>query len=216
MAEQSGRSWPDRQTREQRLDAAVMTLIANSRDRRAGLATVAGIKQGYMALLLAPMALWLTAAVLDRAVAEALDAMAGDQAYVPSAGDFLGFCRLAKSALEDEAERAARLARPALPGPALHPPPDSWARKTPEERRAFAERHIAIGKLRARHGRLLARDGTADDHGFAGEQIAAVVDELQRTGWGTGPLATDARRATDRLFAPADDARDAPDERTDR
>lgn len=142
---------------------------------------------------------WIGDAVLVRAVTETLETVAGK---LPDVAEFRAICQYAKRALDIEAERAAQdLARPALMGPPAAPQ-GRWATLTPDQKAAFAERHIAIGKLRYRRGRLL-NGGDPHAHEFTEADIAAVVAEMRSGSAPVGPIARDAARVAARA-APND------------
>lgn len=130
----------------------------------------------------------VTDAVFERAVAWTLK---DRRIYMPPVGEFLAICDFVVGELEREAERARQdLARPALAAPAAVAPKDErwWSRTPPAVRTAFLRRHVAIGKLRARTGRLLQPHSGAEDHGFTEQEIAAVLAEMDAGTASKGPL----------------------------
>jgi hypothetical protein len=104
---------------------------------------------------------WITDAVFRRAVQETLDTV---QRFLPGTAEFLAICEFVKG----EIERAAHKALPP-------PQPVVGGRRSNDE----LLRHIATGKLRARHGTLLAA-GDPDAHEFSDQEIDALLDEMSR------------------------------------
>jgi hypothetical protein len=91
--------------------------------------------------------------------------------YLPAPAAALDFFRLAQQKIERETQKA-------LPPPA--PVTQSaWDKKSGPERVAFFERHVAIGKLRARAGKTdLNVPFEADE-----SEIAEVVAQMRRRGF---------------------------------
>jgi hypothetical protein len=104
---------------------------------------------------------WITDAVFRRAVQETLDTV---QRFLPGTAEFLAICDFAKG----EIERAAHKALPP-------PPPEPVVGGRPSNDELL--RPIAIGKLRARRGPLLAA-GDPEAHEFSDQEIDAVLGEL--------------------------------------
>jgi hypothetical protein len=65
--------------------------------------------------------------------------------FLPPPGQVLDYLHAAKRRVEAEQRKA-------LPPPPERPPETQYSRMTGPERAAFLERHIALGKLRARYG----------------------------------------------------------------
>jgi hypothetical protein len=111
---------------------------------------------------------WITDAVFRRAVQETLDTV---QRFLPGTAEFLAICEFVKGEID-------RAAHKALPPPA----PRIGSRPSNDE----LLRHIAIGKLRARHTNtkhswLLSDNGfQPDSHPFTEDQINAVLAEMER------------------------------------
>jgi hypothetical protein len=118
-------------------------------------------------------AAWLTPELIDQALdwtlyREPPTMQGGPLAYrskTPPVGVFLDACRRFRWDAEDRAHSRRVLWLPAPKG----------------NRPSNAEllRHIAIGKLRARQGNLLAT-GDPEAHEFSGQEIESVVDEMAR------------------------------------
>jgi hypothetical protein len=102
---------------------------------------------------------WITNAVFIRAVQETLDTV---QRFLPGTAEFLAICEFVKG----EIDRAAHKALPP-------PKPVVGGRPSNDE----LLRHIAIGKLRARHGNLLAA-GDPEAQEFGEQEIDALLDEM--------------------------------------
>lgn len=99
--------------------------------------------------------------------------------------------------LRDARDKVAREAQKALPPPAPRPTETQWDRMNGPERAAFLERHIAIGKLRARAGAIdLNVPFEASE-----EAIAGVIGELRATGFMRRQL---ERAAAGELVSPGD------------
>lgn len=146
-----GRTAPDQAERGEAkidaaavLDAVVMELLANSRNRGADAVTVAGIRAGYRDVLGAvdgrgtwTWHAWLNARILRRAVVEWLSTARDEGAFMPSPAEFKAVCDFAKGEMEREA-------RPRLPAPAAAPPES--ARPSNE----WLLRRVAAGVVLAR------------------------------------------------------------------
>lgn len=104
---------------------------------------------------------WITDAVFRRAVQETLDTV---QRFLPGTAEFLAICEFVKG----EIDRASHKALP-RPEPRIGGRPSN----------AALLRHIAGGKLRARHGNLLAA-GDPEAHELSEQEIDAVLDEMAR------------------------------------
>jgi hypothetical protein len=104
---------------------------------------------------------WITDAVFSRAVQETLDTV---QRFLPGTAEFLAICEFAKGEIDRAAHKAL-------------PPPQPVVGGRPSN--ATLLRHIAIGKLRARRGSLLAA-GDPDAHECSEQEIDAVLAEMAR------------------------------------
>lgn len=110
---------------------------------------------------------WVTADVFRRTVS--LVRFTHHGPFVPELATLLDYCHEAQRQVQAEERKA-------LPPPPS-PPPGAWGRRSGPERAAFLERHIAIGKLKARAGHGVLSEWLPPE-----EDIAAVVAELRRTG----------------------------------
>jgi hypothetical protein len=104
---------------------------------------------------------WITDAVFSRAVQETLDTV---QRFLPGTAEFLAICEFVKGELDRAAHKAL-------------PPPAPVVGGRPSN--ATLLRHIAIGKLRARRGNLLAA-GDPEAHECGEQEIDAVLGEMAR------------------------------------
>jgi hypothetical protein len=118
-------------------------------------------------------AAWLTPELIDQALdwtlyREPPTMQGGSLTYrskTPPVGLFLDACRRFRRDAEDRAHSTQVLS---LPAPKGNRPSN-----------ATLQRHSAIGKLRARHGNLLAA-GDVGAHEFSEQEIDAVLDEMAR------------------------------------
>lgn len=128
---------------------------------------------GLWAELLAAQ-IWVDDAILRRAASRLLLAESGP--YLPNIARSLEYLEAAR----DELEREARARQPVLPPP--------MPRVAGRPSNAELLRHIAIGKLRARHTNgdhswLLSDNGrNPDSHPFTAAEIDAVLAEMARRG----------------------------------
>jgi hypothetical protein len=105
---------------------------------------------------------------------------AGQYHEVPTPGTFAEWVYRAMEEAEREEQRA-------LPPPPK--PKDGWDAKSGPERVAFFERHVAIGKLRARAGVSLAGyDGELMPFAPDEAEIAEVIGQMRRRGFLKGTL----------------------------
>lgn len=118
---------------------------------------------------------WVTDAIFHRA--RNLILTQHDDKYLPPFKVVLDYCHEAKAQLDRETERRDAELRVKLPPP--KPVPGGWKTMTGPQRAVHFERHLAIGKLRARTG-ITDLDVEFDP---PEEDIAAVVAEIRRTGF---------------------------------
>jgi hypothetical protein len=104
---------------------------------------------------------WITDAVFSRAVQETLDTVLR---FLPGTAEFLAICEFVKGEIDRAAHKAL-------------PPPEPRIGGRPSNDELL--RHIAIGKLRARRGPLLAA-GDPEAHEFSEQEIDALLDEMAR------------------------------------
>jgi hypothetical protein len=108
---------------------------------------------------------WVDDVILRRAVTQIL--LHEPKRFLPNMARCLEYLVAAR----DDLEREARAKRARLP------PPEPVVSGRPSNDELL--RHIAIGKLRARRGPLLAA-GDPEAHEFSEQEIEAVLDEMAR------------------------------------
>jgi hypothetical protein len=108
---------------------------------------------------------WVDDVILRRAVTQIL--LHEPKRFLPNMARCLEYLVAAR----DDLEREARVKRARLP------PPEPVVSGRPSNDELL--RHIAIGKLRARRGPLLAA-GDPEAHEFSEQEIEAVLDEMAR------------------------------------
>lgn len=115
---------------------------------------------------------WVTKGVFVGAVYDIAWTHKGE--FLPPPGQVLDYLHQARRKVEAEQRKA-------LPPPPERPPETAYSRMSGPQRAAFLERHIALGKLRARYGEI---DLNVPFDPLGGEQeIAGMVGEMRAMGF---------------------------------